>query len=132
MSKKWKNRRLKVAAALVFLVGPGIGIASAQTTTPTAQVINVTDAKDIVATPAAAQGEDPYIKKFLDKDGGYTDKLGGYYNPKAGTYTDAKGGVVDNWQGYTYKDGSYKSKNGDYYDAPKHSPGGRRRLRKAR
>jgi hypothetical protein len=118
MSSKWKSRRLKVAAALVFLVGPGIGLASAQTTTPTAQVIHADTVKDIKATPAAVIDDEARLKKFLDKDGGYKDKEGGYFNPKAGTYTDKDGGVVDNWAGYTYKDGTYKSSLGDYYDAP--------------
>ena len=57
------------------------------------------------------------VKQYLDKEGGYKDNEGGYYNPKAGTYTDKEGGVVDNWQGYTYKDGSYKSGLGDFWDA---------------
>lgn len=118
MSSKWKNRKLKVAAALVFLMAPGLGsIASAQTPTPPAQVINVNDSKDVKATPAATSDDDARLAKFLDKKGGYKDKTGGYYDPKAGTYTDSKGGVVDNWGGYTYTDGSYKSKMGDYYDA---------------
>jgi hypothetical protein len=116
---KWKSRKLKVAAALVFLVGPGIGIASAQTPTPAAHVIQVNDTtKDIKATPASFSDEDAWTKKYLDKNGGYKDSKGGYYDPKAGTYTDKDGGIVDNWSGYTYKDGSYKSKLGDYYDAP--------------
>src|SRR5215813_15359535 len=97
MSLKWESRTLRVAAAMVFLVAPGIGLASAQTA--------VTD-------------EDAWIKKYLDANGGYRDSEGGYFSPKAGTYTDKEGGVVDNWAGYTYKDGSYKSKLGDFYDAP--------------
>lgn len=97
MSSRWEARKLIVAASMVFLLGPGMGLASAQTT--------VSD-------------EDAWIKKYLDGNGGYRDLEGGYYNPKAGTYTDKVGGVVDNWAGYTYKDGSYKSKLGDYYDAP--------------
>jgi hypothetical protein len=59
------------------------------------------------------------LSLWLDKAGGYRDRLGGYFDPKAGTYTDKDGGAVDNWRGYTYKDGSYKTPLGDYYDAPK-------------
>jgi len=58
------------------------------------------------------------LMKFVDKNGGYRDSYGGYYDPKTDTYTDEKGGVLDKWEGYTYKDGSYKSKFGDYWDAP--------------
>ena len=118
MASKWKHRRLKVAAALVFLVGPGIGIASAQTTAPTAQVIQADTTKEIKATPAAFSDDEARLKKFLDKDGGYKTRDGGYYDPKAGTYTDKDGLVADNWGGVTYKDGSYKTQYGDYYDAP--------------
>lgn len=118
MSFNWKNKKLRVAA-LVFLMGTGATLASAQTTQPTpppAQTTQVTTI-DINATPAAQDPEEARLKKFLDKDGGYKDKLGGYYNPTAGTYTDADGGVVDNWQGYTYKNGNYKSKIGDFWEA---------------
>jgi hypothetical protein len=119
MSFNWKNRKLRVAA-LVFLMGTGASFASAQTTAPTtppAQTPQVT--KDIKAIPAAQdQQEEARLKKYLDKNGGYKDNEGGYYDPKAGTYTDKEGGIVDNWQGYTYKDGSYKAATGDYWDAP--------------
>ena len=75
--------------------------------------------------PASASGslpqtaaEEARLMKFVDAKGGYRDRDGGYFDPRSGTYTDKLGGVVDNWQGYTYKDGSYKSKLGDYWDAP--------------
>src|SRR5260370_26952262 len=118
MAQKGKNRRLKVASAIILLAVPAIGLASVQATTPTAQLINVTNARDIKATPAAVSDDEARLRTFLDKDGGYKTKAGGYYNPKEGTYTDAEGGVADNWSGYTYTDGSYKSGLGDYYDAP--------------
>ena len=74
--------------------------------------------------PAAAQdksiaAQEASLSRFLDKKGGYRDQHGGYFDPKAQTYTDEKAGVLDNWDGYTYKDGSYKTQYGDYYDAPK-------------
>ena len=69
--------------------------------------------------PMSAAEEDALVKPFLDKNGGYKDRHGGYFNPKAQIYTDEKGGVLDNWGGYTYKDGSYKSRYGDYFDGPK-------------
>ncbi len=72
---------------------------------------------DPAADAAYVAAELTRLKQYLDKDGGYKDKKGGYYNPKAGTYTDEKGGVVDNWKGYSYTDGSYKSALGDYWDA---------------
>jgi hypothetical protein len=97
MSSRWESRNWIVAAAIVFLVGPGMGFASAQT---------------------QAADEDAWIKKYLDENGGYKTSEGGYYNPKAGTYTDKDGLVADNWGGVTYKDGSYKTQFGDYYDAP--------------
>ena len=97
MSPRWESRKLKVAAAIVFLMGPAMGFASGQT---------------------QAADEDAWIKKYLDENGGYKTSDGGYYNPKAGTYTDKEGLVADNWSGVTYKDGSYKTKFGDYYDAP--------------
>ncbi|MEZ0223102.1 MAG: hypothetical protein ACAH83_00985 [Alphaproteobacteria bacterium] len=117
MSFNWKSKRLRVAA-LCFLMGTGATFASAQTTQPTPPA-QTTEIKvvDIKATPAAQDPEEARLKKFLDKDGGYKDKLGGYYNPTAGTYTDKDGGVVDNWQGYTYKNGNYKSKIGDFWEA---------------
>ena len=118
MSFNWKNRKLRVAA-LVFLMGTGATFASAQTTTPTMPPAQTTQIKtvDIKAVPAAQDKEEGRLKQYLDKDGGYKDKKGGYYNPTAGTYTDEDGGVVDNWQGYTYKNGNYKSKIGDFWDA---------------
>ncbi|TAL38466.1 MAG: hypothetical protein EPN97_04005 [Alphaproteobacteria bacterium] len=118
MSFNWKNRKLRVAA-LVFLMGTGATFASAQTTAPVqppAQTQQVTPV--IKAVPAAQDKEEARLKKYLDKNGGYKDNEGGYYDPKAGTYTDKEGGIVDNWQGYTYKDGSYKAATGDYWDAP--------------
>ena len=95
------NRNVRAIAALVFLIAAGVHFASAQT-----------------AKPAPAGSDDVRLRQYLDKNGGYRDSFGGYYNPSAGTYTDEKGGVLDNWRGYTYKDGSYKSKIGDYWDAP--------------
>jgi hypothetical protein len=118
MSFNWKSKKLRVAA-LVFLMGTGATFASAQTTQPTppAQTTQI-KITDIKAVPAAQDKEEARLKKFLDKNGGYKDNEGGYYDPKAGTYTDKEGGIVDNWQGYTYKDGSYKAATGDYWDAP--------------
>lgn len=106
MSSWWKNRKVG-AAALVVLIGAGIHFASAQTSGP---------ANTSKTTSVAS--EEARLRKFLDKNGGYRDEFGGYYDSTTNTYTDEKGGILDNWEGYTYKDGSYKSKLGDYWDAP--------------
>ena len=109
----WKSRKFGPVAGLIFLMITSAQLSSAQTDktkTPAAQTDSITKLKIEI--------ELTRLKPFLDKNGGYKDKQGGYFNPKALTYTDPKGGVVDNWQGYTYTDGSYKSKLGDYWDAP--------------
>jgi len=108
MSFNWNIGKLMVLP-LILLVGIEVSLAPAQTPAP---------AKNIKAGPTAVNNEEARLRKFLDKNGGYRDKFGGYYNPTADTYTDEKGGVLDDWEGYTYKDGSYKSKLGDYWDAP--------------
>jgi len=107
------NRRLSTFATLIFLMAAVPNIAPAQNASSKTQQ-GVAKEKSSAATEA----EEARLKQFLDKDGGYKDSYGGYYNPKAATYTDEKGGILDNWSGYTYKDGSYKSKLGDYWDAP--------------
>lgn len=100
-------RSSRAALALGLVIGASPQLAKAAPTAPAAKM-----------APLSAS-EQARLSRFVDKDGGYRDKAGGYFNPKAGTYADAKGGVVDNWQGYTYADGSYKSAVGDYFDAPK-------------
>ena len=72
----------------------------------------------VAAFSPAIAAEEARLMKFVDANGGYRDSYGGYYDPKNSTYTDEKGGILDSWEGYTYKDGSYKSKFGDYWDAP--------------
>lgn len=110
-----ETRKLRAAAAFVFLAAAGVHFASGQTD----GARSASPAKPAAAkAPTAAEiKEIARLKTFLDKNGGYKDSFGGYYNPTAGTYTDEKGGVLDSWEGYTYKDGSYKSKFGDYYDS---------------
>jgi hypothetical protein len=103
-------------------MGTGATIASAQTTTPTTPSARTTQITTVDSKVVAAlDKEEAMLKKYLDTNGGYKDNEGGYYDPKAGTYTDQDGGIVDNWQGYTYKDGSYKAATGDYWDAPSKS-----------
>lgn len=118
MSSNMKSSKLRVAA-MVLLIGTGASFVSAQTNNPTPAPVQTRQAaKNIKAVPAAQDKEEARLKSYLDKNGGYKDNEGGYYNPTVGTYTDKVGGIVDNWQGYTYKDGSYKAATGDYWDAP--------------
>lgn len=117
MSFNRKSRKLRAAAAVVLLMGTGAHCEAAQTTTQSSQK---QQAAPVKALPASVD-EEARLKQYLDKDGRYKDSFGGHYDPKAGTYTDEKGGILDNWVGYTYKDGSYKSKLGDYWDAPTHT-----------
>jgi hypothetical protein len=111
MSTGRECRKLRAFLLLVFVLGLGAHFVRAQ-----ASGARTSTTKDM--SDAATDAEVARLIKFVDKNGGYRDSYGGYFDSRAATYTDNKGGVLDNWEGYTYKDGSYKSKLGDYWDAP--------------
>jgi hypothetical protein len=110
------NRKTRQFQATVLILAIGLAQHGIGQTTATGSATAQKSAR-ADSTPISTQ-ERARVLKYCDKDGGYKDKHGGYYNPTAGTYKDEKGGVVDNWRGYTYEDGSYKSGAGDFYDAP--------------